>query len=105
MDKLIADLLNIEQAATQSMGALEDERAAQATHTADEIARRNMEIKRRADKELQAIKQEAEEATQSRLADIEVRYKEKTMKIRQLFEVNGSKWRKQWANRILGIEQ
>ncbi|MCL2528031.1 MAG: hypothetical protein FWE42_06365 [Defluviitaleaceae bacterium] len=104
MDKLIADLLNIEQAASQSMDALEEERTAQIARTADEITRRNMEIKRKADKELQALKQEAEETTQAKLAEIECKYKEKTLKIRQLFDGNGSTWRKEWANRILGIE-
>lgn len=104
MDKQLAELISIEQAAKQSMMEFEDERAAHARNTAEEIVRRNLEIRRGADQELQRLKQEAEASTQAKLAKIEDDCQAKAAQLRHLFESNADKWRKQWANRVLQIE-
>ena len=101
MDKLIADLLEIEQSASKSMEELDAERTAQAKRTSDAIARQRLEIQRKAGQALQAIKQEAEADTQARLEEIEQDYQEKARQIKHLFATNDSKWRKEWAARIL----
>lgn len=104
MDKLVADLLTIEQRAIESMEELEGEQAAQARLTAEEITHRTLEIKRNADMELQALKQEAEENTQAQLAQIEQNYQQKASQLQELFDTNAAIWRKAWVNRILEIE-
>ena len=103
MDKLIEDLLTIERSANDSMSELEDEQSAQALLISKEIARRNLDIKRKADQAIQALKQEAEAETQARLEEIENDYNEKTQQIKSYFEENTPKWREEWVRRILEI--
>ena len=101
MDKLVADLLEIEHIAIESMNAFEAEKAAHAQHISEEIARRTLEIKRKADKDLQLHKQEAEADTQSQLEDIERKHQQSAARIKTLFEKNAASWQKEWVARIL----
>jgi len=100
MDKLVADLLDIERGAIESMKDLDKERAAQAQHTSNEIARRNLEIKRKADKDLQVLKQEIEKDTQAQLDEIETQYQQKITQLKDLFAEKGDMWRAEWVMRI-----
>ena len=104
MDKLVADLLNIESTALESIKDLEEERAAKAQHILNEIARRDLEIKRKADKDLQALKLEMEKDTQAQLDEIESQYQEKTAYMKKLFEENTVTWREKWVAYILQIK-
>jgi len=104
MDKLVADLLDIERDAAESMKCLGEERAAQALHISNEIARRNLEIKRKADKDLQIRKQEIEKDTQAQLDEIEVQHQEKIGQLKKLFEEKNVTWREEWVKRILQPE-
>lgn len=101
MDKLVADLLEIERAALESMKDLEEEQAAQAQHISNEISRRNLEIKRSADRELKKLKQDAEADTQAQLDEIERQYQTKAAELKNLFESKGEIWRKEWVAKIL----
>jgi len=101
LDKLVADLLDIERTAMESMRDFEDERATQAQHVSNEIARRNLEIKRKADKDLQILKQEIEKDTQTQLDEIETQYQQKITQLKSLFEEKGEMWRAEWVKRIL----
>jgi len=105
MDKLIEELLNIESTANQHLDDLETERASQAKQISEAIARRNLEIKRRADKALQAIKQEAEASTEARLAEIEENHHKDATKLRSLFDTNQARWRETWVSRIMQVGQ
>jgi len=101
VDKLVADLLEIERTALESMKDIEGEKAAHTLHTQEEISRRILEVKRHADKELQAQKQKAEAETQAQLDDIERQSQEKSTELKNLFEANTDIWRKQWVAHIL----
>ena len=101
MDKLVEDLLAIEQNAKLSLEELNDKRAALSQKIADEITRRTLEIKRSADKEVQAIKLDEENYTQSRLAEIENQHKRKAAYLKELFDTNMDIWRKEWFDRVL----
>ena len=103
MDKLIEDLLAIEHNAKLSLGEINDERAALSQKIADEITRLTLEIKRKADKEIQAIKQEEEDYTKAMLAEIESGYQKKASYLKQLFDTNMDSWRKDWFDQVLYI--
>jgi len=101
MDKLISDLLEIEQSATNSMHELELEHALGAKRTADEINRRTMEVIRMSGKSLQAYKLEVEENTQAQLDTIQDEYQEEAARLERLFKENGADWKKTWVSHIL----
>ena len=101
MDKLIDDLLAIEATATQGLTSLDDEQTAMAQHIVDEISRRNLEIQRKADKAIQAQKQEAEDNTQATLEEIETQFQQNVASLKQHFDDNINTWRKYWATRVL----
>ena len=101
MDKLIEELLNIENAAKENMNELDEERATLAQRIADEIARRSLEIRHKTDQAIQALKQEAEVNIQARLAEIESQCKQKAAQLSELFDTNATAWRKEWTNYVL----
>ena len=101
MNKLIEDLLSIEQAATQSLAALEEERTTQAKLTEAEIARHLQEIKHKTAQAIEAIKQSAKAALATELAELDTQYNQKTAQLKQLFEQNAATWRKEWAGYVL----
>ncbi|MCL2378935.1 MAG: hypothetical protein FWC77_07400 [Defluviitaleaceae bacterium] len=101
MDKLIEDLLSIEQAANESLAELDEERTAQARLTDAEIARRIQEIKQKASRTIDALKQDAEATVTAELTATEIDYRKKAEGLKELFESNGAIWRKEWAGRIL----
>lgn len=101
MDKLVRELLLIEQTAIHSMDALEEERKAGIQLTSEEITRRCLAIKRKADEKLKVMKQETETNTQARLDEIERVYQHKAESLKSLFEGNRDTWRVAWAGRIL----
>ena len=101
MDKLIESLLSIESNANDNMNELEAEKKAHAEHITKEILQRSLEIKRSADLRIQAMKLEAEAETQAKLDEIEQDYHEQTQRLKDLFETNTPRWRKEWVGRIL----
>ena len=101
MDKLVEDLLAIEQNAKLSLEEINAKQAALSQKIADEIMRRNLEIKRNADKEIQTIKHEEENYAKTRLAEIESHYQKKAAYLKDLFDTNMDIWRKEWFNRAL----
>ena len=101
MDKLISDLLEIEQSATNSMNELKLEHASGVKRTAEEINRRTMEVIRLSGKSLQAYKQESEESTQAQLDTIEQEYQEEAARLTRLFDENSADWKKTWVSHIL----
>ena len=101
MDKLVEDLLNIESTAKESLKELEEERAVLPQRIADEITRQALEIGRKADQTIQALKYEAETLVTARLAEIESQHKQQAAHLNELFDTNASSWRKEWTNRVL----
>ena len=101
MDKLIAELINIEETAKASLEGLKDEKTTYAAQTADEITRRNLDIRRKADQQIQAIKQQEEEYTQAQLAEIDSQLQQQSAELRALFETHMQSWRADWTNRVL----
>jgi len=101
MDKLVEDLLGIEQAAKDSLEDLEEERAALPRRISEEIARRLVEIGRKADLAIQTLKQESEASTQAALSKIESQYQKKAAQLNALFDANREAWRKEWADHVL----
>jgi len=101
MDKLIADLLEIERAALEDMGEADTLKTAHTVHAQDEINKRVFEVKRMADKELQAGKQKVEADTQAQLDAIEAEHSIQTAQLKSLFETNAEDWRSRWVARIL----
>jgi len=105
MDKLIAELLEIESAGNVDIDEIRREEAAQAQLIKEEIERRILDIKRNGDKELQNLKQQAEDDTQVELDEIERRHKEQISVIKNLFCENESRWRQAWRAHILQIKK
>ena len=103
MDKLIRDLLEIEQKAKESLVEIEEECRQMALQIEPEIARRTKEINERTAQAIESLKLEAEAALQAELAAIENEYREKAERLRELFHKNGPAWRKEW-NPINKIE-
>jgi len=103
MDKLVADLIKIEESATESMEELKAEHSAAATRTAEKKTRRTMELRRKSDRAIQAFKLEAEERTQARLEEIEQAHQFEMTRLTQTFSQNTEAWRKTWARKVLGL--
>ena len=101
MDKLIEDLLLIEATAKDDLANFEDERSAFSQSISAEISRHTLDVKRECDKKIQTLKQEAEDAVLARLAEIENEYQQNVAQLKELFDTNREKWRKEWAARVL----
>ena len=96
MDKLVKDLLDIEQKAKESLAEIEEERSRMAQLIEPEIARRTQEIKEKTEQEIKVLKQEAEATLQAELATIENEYLQKAEYLKTLFLANRLTWRKEW---------
>jgi len=99
MDKLITNLLAIETTAKDSLADLEDEHMSLAQRITDEISRHTLDIKRERDKQIQTLKQDAEESVTAKLAEIETSYNHSAAQLKELFDENLDKWRDKWAAR------
>ena len=100
MNKLVEELLSIEQAANADLAELEGERAVQARQTETEIARRLQEVEASTALTLEAIKREAEVSLTAELTAIDVEYRAKTAELKQLFEENTPMWRQEVTQSI-----
>jgi len=103
MDKLVEDLLIIEQAGRDSLAELEEERAAYAKQTADEIARCLRDIQQRTNHTVEEMKKESEATLKEGLAVIEEEFLQKAEVLRDLYSANADEWRKEIFNRVISL--
>ena len=101
MDRLVEDLLNIENAAKESLKVLEEEQAALPQRITDEVTRRSSDIRRKADQTIRTLQQEAETVVLAEIAEIKDQYRRKAAQINDMFDANKAEWRKEWAARVL----
>ena len=103
MDKLIQDLLSIEQSAKESLAQLDEERAALAKLIHAETAACVQEIILMLSHEAESQKRSYDAATTAEISKIENEYREKSSKLQELFDKNSAAWRSEWTNRVLGL--
>jgi len=104
MDKLIAELLDIERTANESLAEFKEECADHSGQIEAEVNRCVQGIKRKADQEVEVLKYENEAVTQVKLAEIENEYQQKALQLKKLFADNIDIWRKGWTSRVLDID-
>jgi predicted transcriptional regulator len=93
MDKLIEELLYIEQRAAEAWDRLADEKDALMKHMQDEISRRAGDINREADIAIQNIAQTLARETASAVNRIETDNKNAIAHIEAVFAKNNGDWR------------
>ena len=101
MDKLVKDLLDIEQTGNEGLAWLDEERVAHAQQLEDEIAHNLQEIKRKTGQVIEDLKRDAKIALAVNLAEIETEHRQKAAQLNELFAANAEKWRSDLTTRVL----
>ena len=101
MDKLISNLLRIEQTGRENLQELEQERAHYAKQTADEIKRGLMELQLEVMQAIEAMKLESEVAIEQELDAVEVEFSQKAASLQELYNANEYIWREELVNHVL----
>jgi len=101
MDKLIKDLLNMENAGKESLAGLEEERAAQVKQTEAEIAQYLQEINLKTSRAVEILKRDSELSLKSEMAGIENEHLQKAANLQELFDSNTESWRSELVSRVL----
>jgi len=101
MDKLVEALLSIEQAANDSLAVQDKEQIAQARQAEADKTCRLQEIMHKTTLAIEALEQEAETSLTAELGEIKAGYRLMAAQLQELFNSNGTGWRKELYDSVL----